>query len=250
MDFRAVKVLALIVLLSGAALAQDALTGLPSLDPSKLGADVFSLGGVVLLVVQFLKRQVERTRPDVRPWVWWAVSVTLAEAGAAGLFYARFGATFGDLPSPWGWLLFGLLAGLVASGFKDLVMGILKTPRPSTAPDVNVKVEAPAALPTPAPLNVTIKRPASGLEPIPGLDAPAVPRGFLDDLQIPDALMGVILMALKGAGVPDTVANAGVIVARLLPVAPDLLDGSAHLSSENRNRILNEAMTLKSGTWL
>ena len=169
MDQRAVILMAALM---GTAAAQD-LTGLPSLDPSKLGGDVFALGGVVLLIVQFFKRQVERRSPDVRPWVWWAVSIVLAEAGAAGLFYARFGATFGELPAPWGWLLFGLLAGLSASGFKDLVMGILKTPRPAAPAarqDVSVKVEAPAA-PVDPKMTVLIERPGD----VPSLDdAPLV----------------------------------------------------------------------------
>lgn len=169
MDQRAVILMAALM---GTAAAQD-VTGLPSLDPSKLGGDVFALGGVVLLIVQFFKRQVERRYPDVRPWVWWAVSILLAEAGAAGLYYAKFGATLGDLAPPWGWLLFGLLAGLSASGFKDLAMGFLKTPRLNAAtPDVQVKVEntlppaPPAAAPVDPRMTVIIERPGG----VPGLD--------------------------------------------------------------------------------
>ncbi|WP_161884425.1 hypothetical protein [Deinococcus alpinitundrae] len=121
--------------LTGTAAAQE-VPGLPSLDPSKLGADVFALGGVVLLIVQFVKRQVERAGKKPRPWAWWVLSVLLAEGGAAGLFYSKFGATFDNLPVPWGWLAYGLLAGLAASGFKDLVIGVTKG-KPNVAPSTS-----------------------------------------------------------------------------------------------------------------
>ena len=146
----------LALVLASFALAQDTAT-LPSVDPSKLGADVLALASVVLFIVQFFKRQVERPgaeSPEGGPpaqtkwpaWAWWGLSILLAEVGAAGLYYAQFGASFGDLPAPWGWLVYGLLSGLVASGFKDLVIGVIKA--------------------QPSPSVVIVTPPEGGLEPI------------------------------------------------------------------------------------
>lgn len=233
------------LVLLGTAQAQDVLTGLPSLDPSRLGADVFSLGGLVLLLVQFIKRQVERVRPDgtqvkPAPWVWWGLSVALAELSAAGLFYARFGASVGDLAPPWGWLLFGLLAGLVASGFKDLVVGLLKM---GSGTGAAAPAAGPAALPVPVVVGEIVppgdvKEPPSGLESLTGA------QGIMGNLGAVtlDALLGQVL---EQAGLAPTPARLARIGARLVTVAPDLLDGSAYLSAQSRQVILGVVLDLK-----
>ncbi|PYE51061.1 hypothetical protein [Deinococcus yavapaiensis] len=125
MKRRLVFVSMFILGLLGVAFAQD-VTGIPSLDPSKLGADVFALGGAVLFSVQFIKRQFERRGTPLAPAVTLALTFGLAEVISAGLFYARFGAKFGELPPPWSWVVFGGLAAAVAAGFRDFVVALVE----------------------------------------------------------------------------------------------------------------------------
>ena len=100
------------------------LDALPDLTPATLGADVFALGAAVLFVVQFAKRQVERHKA-LPPAAWIALSFTLGVAGAFALHALGHGAVYA-FAYPLGTVAYGVLAGAIASGFKDLVSGFLK----------------------------------------------------------------------------------------------------------------------------
>lgn len=120
--YRLFPLLAMLVmlLLAGTAFAQAELVpGLPSLDPSKLATDFIALGVTVVFVVQFLKRQFERKEKPFQPWMTLVLGLVLCEAASAALFYARYGATYGDLAPPWGWIVFGFMAWLVGAGARD-----------------------------------------------------------------------------------------------------------------------------------
>ncbi|MDP9766474.1 hypothetical protein [Deinococcus enclensis] len=226
MDLRAVRLLALIVLLSGAALAQD-VQGIPD-EYSTIVTTLIGILSAVLVqpLTSIFKKLGRTTGPGTV-----AISAALSLMVAFFFTFAQASATNTGLNFP-GLLLIALIGFLKANG--DYITRVFTTAKGAeTAGATQGDGAAPA-------LNVTTERPASGLESISG-----TPRGLFSDLVIPDALLGVILMALRAAGVSDTQANATAIVGRLLPVAPDLLDGNAHLSSENRNRILSEVMTLK-----
>lgn len=106
------------VLLLGTAWAQGVL---PTTDPSQLGADVTTLAATLLFIVQFIKRQFERQGRPLRWWVTLVVTLALGETISALLFYAGYGAKFGNTVPPVSWILFGLVAAVIASGLKDLL---------------------------------------------------------------------------------------------------------------------------------
>lgn len=108
--------LTLALALSGMAGAQDAL---PGFDPHAWGSNPFSLAAVVLFVTASLKRAADRRGLVVRAWAWITCSVLLGIAGAVVLNLLGYGATLGVWPYPWATVLFGTLAGLSASGFRD-----------------------------------------------------------------------------------------------------------------------------------
>lgn len=92
----------------------------PSVDPAAWGASPFALAAVVLFVTASLKRAADRAGRTLSVWLWWAVSLALGILGAWALNLLGYGATLGTLSYPWAVVLFGLVAGLSASGFRDL----------------------------------------------------------------------------------------------------------------------------------
>lgn len=157
--------------LFGLASAQDAL---PSTDPSKLGGDVGALAATLLFIIQFIKRQFER---QGRPLLWWqtlVVTVVLGEGISALLFYAGYGARFGNTAPPLAWILFGLVASAIASGLKDLLTTLAERGRSE------VNVVTPAA---PASLPGQIVTPPAGFTPLYSTPTPEL----VDGLPVHDA---------------------------------------------------------------
>ncbi|GAA5503035.1 hypothetical protein Dxin01_02784 [Deinococcus xinjiangensis] len=137
------KILVLAVLLCGTALAQ---TAVPTTDPSKMDADVGALAATLMFVVQFIKRQFER---QSRPLVWWQtllLTLALGEGISALLFYAGYGARFGNTAPPMAWMLFGLVATAIAAGLKDLLTSLAERNKS----DVVVNTAPPLGLPSPS----------------------------------------------------------------------------------------------------
>jgi hypothetical protein len=170
----------LALMLIGTAMAQS--TALPTTDPSKLGADVGALAATLLFVVQFIKRQKERTKKPFLPWQTLLLTFALGEGAAALLFYSGYGARFGSAPPPYTWIFFGAVAAAVAAGIKDLYSSGLErgkttvnvtTPvAPATeAPVLTPTVADPSTLPGFQPGTVEDVLRATGEWPaIPGLD--------------------------------------------------------------------------------
>ncbi|GGR18967.1 hypothetical protein [Deinococcus ruber] len=96
----------------------------PSFDPHAWGASPFTLAAVVLFATASLKRAADRANRILSVWVWWAISLVLGIIGALALNLLGYGAVLGTLSYPWAVLLFGLVAGISASGFRDLAKTI------------------------------------------------------------------------------------------------------------------------------
>ncbi|ULH15544.1 hypothetical protein MF271_16790 [Deinococcus sp. KNUC1210] len=96
----------------------------PSFDPHAWGASPFTLAAVVLFATASLKRAADRASRVLSVWVWWAISLVLGIVGALALNLLGYGAVLGTLSYPWAVLLFGLVAGISASGFRDLAKTI------------------------------------------------------------------------------------------------------------------------------
>lgn len=143
-------------LLLGTAGAQGVL---PTTDPSQLGGDVTTLAATLLFIVQFIKRQFERQGRPLRWWVTLVITLALGEAISALLFFAGYGAKFGNTVPPVSWLLFGLVAAVIASGLKDLLTTLVV--RGKTEVQVTA---APASLPAPQPTS----QPGQPVTPPPG----------------------------------------------------------------------------------
>jgi hypothetical protein len=140
------------VLLLGKAWAQGML---PTTDPSQLGADVSTMAVTLLFIVQFIKRQFECQGKPLRWWVTLVITLVLGELISALLFYAGYGAKFGNTVPPVSWILFGLVAAVIASGAKDLL----------TTLAVRSKTEVQvAALPSSQPGQVVT--PPAGFQPL------------------------------------------------------------------------------------
>lgn len=247
--------LALLLAWGGYAFAQD--TTFPTIDPTGWGGSPFAFGAFLTLVTAAIKRAVEGWKLEKyghitgNPWLWRGVVLVLALVGAFGLNIAKYGAElvlFG-LVSPWTVLLFALASALVAMGYRDLLksaLGWIGGPvlaEPAQQPAVIGEIQPPADLKAPPP---------SGIEPIPGAPlgllnvasfggAGGLVAGFLGPQSI-DMLVEVLL---KAAGLQGTPLQMFRVGAKLAVVAPDLLDGDPHLSSENLARINNAILDLK-----
>jgi hypothetical protein len=101
---------------SGAALAQIPAPDpvFPGFDFVAWGKDWYTLSLVVLFALTAIKRPVLKTRAVPAP-VWFGLAQLIGVGLAFLLNVAGFGATFGELPAPFGALAYGLLAGLGAS---------------------------------------------------------------------------------------------------------------------------------------
>lgn len=242
------RLLPLLVLLTGTAVA--ALPGLPSTDPSKLGADVFALSGALIFVVQLIKAQADRAGRPLQAWVTLLLTFVLAEAASAGLFYARFGATFGELPPPWGWLMYGALAFAIAAGARDFVVALIERSKGAAGVPVTqasggttvVAVTPPGAQPGDILPPAGLVQPSSGLEDLPDASAP---RGVLGNGLLTLGLDALVSELLARMGIEATPARLLKIGARLALVVPDLTDGSTYLSADSRNRVTSVLMDLK-----
>lgn len=115
--------------LLGVAFAQDAAA---SFDPSALAGSFAVLGATVLVITQFFKQHLLRTlKPDASKWASIALSLGIAQAAAFLLQFLLGGITdplFAVVTILWlRAVLFGLCAGLFASGFHGLATGIAKS---------------------------------------------------------------------------------------------------------------------------
>lgn len=128
-----------------------------------------------MFLVQFLKRQLER---QGRPLMWWQTilfTVVLGEAISALLFYAGYGARFGNAAPPLAWILFGLVASGIAMGLKD----VLTTLAERNKSEVVVMPPATSDLPLPA---------VNGVVAVPESSRPLVGHYVLvDGLPVQDA---------------------------------------------------------------
>lgn len=198
-------------------------------DLTALGATFGALVAILATVVQFAKVQLG-LKGDVVRWLSLGLGLAL---GVTGLEEAGRQV----LPLLPGWAsggVLGLLAGIVASGSKDLITGIQ-----INGAQARARAEATVALDVQQD-QAADWRAATAQDVLQGV-APlaALPAGGLSDL---------IGEVLRGAGLPVTRERLMQVAVALAPVAPDLLlDGSAYLSSDSRNRILKVVMDLRDG---
>ena len=184
-----------------------------------------------------------------------AISAAMSLLVALGFSLWQAAATQSGVP--WGQaLLLALIAFIKSNG--DYISRVFATAKGqgTTEVTVNLPVPEPAPLGPPAVIGGEITPPAdlkfppsSGLESIPGLDAPA-PLGLLGGLPggvVEQGIEVIISQLLTEAGMQATPQQLVRVAARLAVVAPDLMDGSAYLSAENRNRILEVVLDLKAG---
>ncbi len=246
----AVWMVALLLAWGGAAFAQGEV--FPNIDPTGWGGSPFVFGAFLTLVVAAIKRAVEGWKLEKygqitsNPWLWRGVVVALALAGAFGLNIAKYGAElvlFG-LISPWTVMLFAVASALVAMGYRDLLKSALGWIGGPSLPGTPVD---PALLPA-----STEPAPPSGVEPIPGtgLGLFSVASfgglgGAVAGLLGPQSIDILVEVLLKAAGLQGTPLQMFRVGAKLAVVAPDLLDGDLHLSSENLARINNAILDLK-----
>jgi hypothetical protein len=243
-------VLVLVSWLSGVAIAQE-LGGLPPLDPTGWGASPFTFGAFLTLVIATIKRGVETStlakygQVVSNPWLWRGVGFTLSIAGAFGLHLSKFGAElllFG-LVSPWSVLLFALASWLVSMGYRDFLksaLGWVGQASAARAPAVTAStdIQPPASVKAAPPVGGL----PSGIEPI-GL--PSGAQGFLGGGVLAFTLDMLLAQVLGEANLEATPTRLARIGARLVQVAPDLLDGDAHLSVRSRQVILGVVLDLK-----
>lgn len=137
--------------------------GLPAFTPEQLGSSVFTLAALVAFVVQFIKRQLERNGTKMRWYMTLVIALLTSEMLAALLFYAGYGAKFGNTPAPWTWVIFGLIAAAAGAGGRDLLMSFAERGKgttvvaPAQAPESGAVAPAtaePAEVP-PAPESST-----------------------------------------------------------------------------------------------
>ncbi|ULH18275.1 hypothetical protein MF271_22695 (plasmid) [Deinococcus sp. KNUC1210] len=122
----------------------------PSFDPHAWGASPFTLAAVVLFATASLKRAADRANWVLSVWVWWAISLVLGIVGALALNLLGYGAVLGTLSYPWAVLLFGLVAGISASGFRDLAKTIadwLMRPRTTVTITPGPQIQVPVGTP-------------------------------------------------------------------------------------------------------
>ncbi|CAM3265301.1 hypothetical protein DESA109040_05805 [Deinococcus saxicola] len=257
----ALWVLALVLLAGGFAFAQS-VDLFPTIDPTGWGRSFYAFGGFLLLAIAAIKRAVDdkvkgQSGPGGlakiagNPWTWRTLAIVLGVGGAFGLAAAKYGAElllFG-LVSPWSTLAFGLAASVVAMGGYDILkkffslIGSPALPDPAQQPAVIGELQPPADLKSPPP---------SGIEPIPGggLGLFSVPSfsgagGAVAGLLGPQGVDVLVETLLRAAGLQGTPLQMFRVGAKLAVVAPDLLDGDVHLSSENLARINNAVLDLK-----
>jgi|GEM_PF-6958072 len=120
-----VLIFVVVLCLASLALAQDAVMGVPSVDLGAWGRDLFSFALPITFLVAHFKRAGERRGWRVPPVAWWTLAVVLGVAGAFGLHGGGFGAELRVYGAeyPVSVVLFGVLAGFVAAGFRDFVKG-------------------------------------------------------------------------------------------------------------------------------
>lgn len=255
-----IKMLVAVVFISaGWAAAQ--VTGLEGFDPKQAGANPFVLGGFVLLVMAQLKRAAERRYPDLatRPawassaWFWFGLSEAIGVLSAFVLYALKYGAELAlfGLGFPWTVALFGLAAGIVGSGYRDLLKTVLGWL--DRGPAALVLPAAPAAPGEPVMVGeITppeeVKSPPSGLEPIPGMNGQV--RGFLGGGAVLDSVTDLALgqlveLLLQQANLNPKAENVARVTAHLLKVAPDLVDGDLRVRWNRRADVLDTIMQLK-----
>lgn len=115
------KMLILTAVLLGSSVALAQSFDANAFNPKILGSSPFLLGATVAIGTAFVKERV----PALKGWGVVATSFGLGLASSAALHYSGNGATIAGLSDVLGWVAFGGLSGLVASGGKDLVSSLL-----------------------------------------------------------------------------------------------------------------------------
>ncbi|CAM3837321.1 hypothetical protein [Deinococcus frigens] len=257
----ALWVLALLLAWGGVAFAQG-MDPFPTVDPTGWGKSPYTFGIFLMLAIAAIKRAVDDriqkqenlsklAKVSSNPWVWRGLALVLGVGGAFGLNIARYGAElvlFG-LVSPWSIVLFGLASTVVAVGGYDLLkkfLSLIGGPvllEPAQQPAVISEVQPPTDLKSPPP---------SGIEPIPGpglglLNVASFTEvgSAVASLLGPQSIDVLVEMLLKAAGLQGTPLQMFRVGAKLAMVAPDLLDGNIHLSSENLATLNNVILDLK-----
>lgn len=234
--------------------AQDALPGLPADWQPVVTLAIGLLSGVLVGPITAIAKKLGRTEGPTTVAISAAISLVLT----FGFSLWQAAVTQTNLPLGQT-LLLATIAFLKSNG--DYISRVFSTAKGQGTPEVTVNLPTPEQQPpTPAPIVIgdvmppaDIKTPppgvpASGLEPIPGLDT--APLGLLSSLPpqvVEQGIEVVISQMLAQAGMQATPQQLVRVAARLAVVTPDLMDGNTHLSAENRGRILDVILDLKAG---
>ncbi|WP_414656767.1 hypothetical protein ACINK0_11395 [Deinococcus sp. VB343] len=233
--------------------AQGDLPGLPADWQPVVTLAIGLLSGVLVGPLTAIAKKLGRTEgPNT-------VAVSAVMSLLVTLGFSLWQATASQTNMPWGQaLLLALIAFVKSNG--DYISRVFSTAKGQGTPEVTVNMPTPEQPPTPAPIVIgdvmppaDIKTPppgapASDIEPIPGLDT--APLGLLSSLPpqvVEQGIEVVISQMLAQAGLQATPQQLVRVAARLAVVTPDLMDGNAYLSAENRNRILGVILDLKAG---
>jgi len=229
-------ILSLMVLAGlGVAFAQDAVVGIPQ----EYSVMVFGMIAVVSgLLVEPLTALAKRAG-NTQGVTTGTVSAVLSLVVAFGFTLAQSLNT--DTPvNVWAALGVAFWAFVQANGSYISKMLAAKRGTEKAGQDVSGDNVLPLDKGTP------LDAPASGLETLPLTSwGEAVP--FMGAPLVEMGLGALVEQLLRQSRLPASVDDVARVVARLALGAPDLLDGSAYLSSDNRGRIPGVLLGLKRG---
>lgn len=245
-----------LALTAASASAQGDLPGLPADWQPVVTLAIGLLSGVLVGPITAIAKKLGRTEGPTTVAISAAISLVLT----FGFSLWQAAVTQTNLPLGQT-LLLATIAFLKSNG--DYISRVFSTAKGQGTPEVTVNLPTLEQPPAPAPIVIgdvvpppDLKTPppgvpASGLEPIPGLDT--APLGLLGNLPpqvVEQGIEVVITQLLAQAGMQATPQQLVRVAARLAVTAPDLMDGSAYLSAENRARILDVILDLKAGSAL
>lgn len=242
----------MLALLFSVASAQDALPGVPADWQPVLTLAIGLLSAMLVGPLTAIAKKLGCTTGPTTV----AVSAGMSLLVTFGFSLWQAAATQTDMP--WSQaLMLALIAFLKSNG--DYIRQVFATAKGQGTPEVTVNLPQPE--PQPALPTIVVSGevtppadvkgpPQSGLEPIPGLDAQTAPLGLLGNLPpqvVEQGIEVVIAQLLAQAGLQATPQQLVRVAARLAVLAPDLMDGSAYLSTDSRDRILGVIIDLKAG---
>ncbi|UQN05427.1 hypothetical protein [Deinococcus sp. QL22] len=226
--------LAFAVSLLGVAIAQsfDLPAGIPPEYTTLVTLGIGVVTGWLVYPLTAIAKKLGRTEGPTTV----AISAGLSLAVALGLTLIQADASRGDAPL-WPALFSAFLGWLQANGtYIARAQAISKgnALAPQSAPQATGEVHLPQV------------RQPSGVEALPNSETPPPgAQGLLGGGLLAVGLDRVLGQILTGLGLQGTPAQLARIGARLVLIAPDLLDGDTHLSAQNRNIILGVVMDLK-----